>query len=940
MRKYLLHTMLLFLSSYYVFAQEVKCSLTASSEENKKYIIVENDSYSFHVVESAKCTYNLSASDGKNYTNIKWFGPILKKDGEKYPIENWDKPYLEVLSFVINESGRYELFLDSVTYKSNDKENTIRYEDKNKPTSIFSTTIYKAPSIKEIANSYPKVIWNNTTGSIIVKHEGGYDNGWKYTWKLNGYKEGDDNIWEQAISAIGQQVLTCEIENVTPDNATTWFKDTLSYKFTVYPYPMDDNITLKFKGKECPEEMDWFCEDTSHVGITIETSNHDGYNWKYEWKNERELIECTDSCFRPSIMEEKEYKFMITATNCPAGMPDSIAYKSQSKEYTVRFWKTPSVMSNFNDAVFESDVVDINMKIEGRISNYSYCHDLYIEGTPIKSIQNSSLIQFTSPFVDKQKETMSYSIKTNLRNDYSSVSVDTTIYLTVWNTPTVKRKYKSNNTRLKDTILLEEEEPIIICNAFDGAIILSIDTENGADNCWSYYWSDYSGNPVGENSSYSFNVENEDEGEFQYNLVIKNSPENVNKPYTKTLQYKGIIYPTPEIKLKKIENLYGLNSGEKTVKIVTESLKPNEIGKWRYKWLEKGSNEIEEIEIDSFNINFSLNNPTEKEEQEWAIIPIFYGPEGDVWFEGDSTIFNVVVYPNELTKPEEQGDSLVRVRELDNVSLTLNHPKGYNSEGWQYQWGEDSENPDPAKWEEVKHNEKISYTPSNRNWEWNGKGKDSIEKKISYYYRNMAGDMQTELLEPNRLDFMIKIYRKPQVEKFQKKGDGTSNIYIAYSSWDNPKFEFGSEEPPTSNDSILSSMRSGGLMGDTIQNGWIAYRYSESPSTPWVRTYWEYEHEDGIFRCYSDALIYKPSEVPIFSRELKIENGYFYVNLKEEAPATVRLYTMDGKVVRTQNYPPQIDFNEKLNLNGLTPGIYILKCVVGELQIVKKIVVQ
>ena len=95
------------------------------------------------------------------------------------------------------------------------------------------------------------------------------------------------------------------------------------------------------------------------------------------------------------------------------------------------------------------------------------------------------------------------------------------------------------------------------------------------------------------------------------------------------------------------------------------------------------------------------------------------------------------------------------------------------------------------------------------------------------------------------------------------------------------------------------------------------------------------------FRCYSDACyIGEKAKAPAFSRELKVEDGYFYVNLEEEASATVRLYTLDGKIVRTQQYPPQMDFNEKLDLDGLTSGMYILQCAVGELQVVKKVVVR
>ena len=97
---------------------------------------------------------------------------------------------------------------------------------------------------------------------------------------------------------------------------------------------------------------------------------------------------------------------------------------------------------------------------------------------------------------------------------------------------------------------------------------------------------------------------------------------------------------------------------------------------------------------------------------------------------------------------------------------------------------------------------------------------------------------------------------------------------------------------------------------------------------------WKY---DSIC-CYSEKRYLDSNYAQ--SRGLKLGDGTFFVNLEEATSAMVTLHRLDGKIVWEKHYAPQKDFDENLDFGSMASGIYILKCTIGDQQVVRKFVIR
>lgn len=237
----------------------------------------------------------------------------------------------------------------------------------------------------------------------------------------------------------------------------------------------------------------------------------------------------------------------------------------------------------------------------------------------------------------------------------------------------------------------------------------------------------------------------------------------------------------------------------------------------------------------------------------------------------------------------------------------------------------------------------FSYILSEYEIKWE---KDSTEKEVC----------ERELIFTNKNngvteEFKVIIYKKPlRPDSLKCKGNGKSWIYIASSPFKDG-YIFGDGDNSEDCDTICEDATG------TRKNYYHAfYRYENKPKDAWVSTYWvyngkfDYEYDYGKWEISEEidgSKVYCESERLKFnsaksapSRALRVEKGYFSVNLEEEASAVVALYRLDGKIVKEQHYAPQIDFDEKLDFDGVASGMYIIKCTVGEQQVVRKIMVR
>ena len=172
------------------------------------------------------------------------------------------------------------------------------------------------------------------------------------------------------------------------------------------------------------------------------------------------------------------------------------------------------------------------------------------------------------------------------------------------------------------------------------------------------------------------------------------------------------------------------------------------------------------------------------------------------------------------------------------------------------------------------------------------------DKVISVHWYNISS--YGVILEEGTSKQYLRIYNTPKTPyDFQKKGDGNSNIYIA--------FVDNLTDQQLFSDAYAYSFQFGdgsttaGIEEESTQR-W--HQYSVSPSNPWVRTCWHYPGYD----CYSDAIDTQGMTRSISSiDEISNDLDICYIIL-----------TLNGSFVKKAS----TDDVSQLNLR---PGIYLIK---------------
>ena len=311
----------------------------------------------------------------------------------------------------------------------------------------------------------------------------------------------------------------------------------------------------------------------------------------------------------------------------------------------------------------------------------------------------------------------------------------------------------------------------------------------------------------------------------------------------------------------------------------------------------------------------------------------------------ESGSYRLVLDSVKLKLKEEEGDTICKKVIVDSFDIQLYNapiqecegetvevefkiPKVVTFGNWEYKWVE--EDSIIIDWTPINleaQTLECRYTPVNK-WRKSGTEKEELTKALSC----IMTDGKTEIEEK----FTLKIYKNPQKPSSLKpKGNGTSHIYIATSSSKDVEYLFG-------NGDVAISEK---ISKDAIFENYAFYRYEIKPNAPWVQTIWDYaplnyENKwkyDSIC-CYSEKRYLDSNYIQ--SRELKLGDGTFFVNLEEVASAMVTLHRLDGKIVWEKHYAPQKDYDEILDFGSMVPGIYILKCTIGDQQVVRKFVIR
>lgn len=631
-------------------AQEIdysKCDFSFNAlTENVEYndTCVQDSEGIYHAISSVQRVIELHFD---KYAIEGVYNPIVKLKDTNQAIDVVTEG--NKLFFEVKNSGEYTLALDSIKLKSSELERDTVL--KEVVIDNFSILLHKPPQITRntVEDRKREVIWNDNVRELLVECQEGYPSGWSQTWMLGKDVVGEGTIWKGVVNTIGLNTLTLKVKNISPDGKTPWFEHSYSCEFSVYERP--GSVKLMFKRKECPSELNLYCEDNDDEKISISLSKEEGYEWKYQWIQHGKIVS-EEKEYRPSMNDDEvssyeqgaASEYRVEIESCPQGMADSLKH-TISISGIVKFWKTPQIKISYDDCkvVFEGTDVNVDINVVGGIPGDEYHWKL--NGT--EKILGDRLT-FKSKMSDKNKEAVmdeqNHTLSTIISNEYTSVEVQETIALTVWKNPEVTPMFVSNNNALNGSHTVEDT--IYVCERFGGNIELFLDKKLGDERGWSYYWTDL--NDVGSSvmTTSSVLVPITGIGEIKYMVKYINRPEGMieSHQYEWSDNFIVKVCPTPSIDLEGIKSVYAGKHGDQ----LTLELGNNVTGiggKWIYQWQKDGDKEPLE---DKTTTLYLINTTDRVTSEGWMAKPIYCGPLGDVWYgdeEGEFKTFSVNIYP-------------------------------------------------------------------------------------------------------------------------------------------------------------------------------------------------------------------------------------------------------------------------------------------------------
>ena len=102
----------------------------------------------------------------------------------------------------------------------------------------------------------------------------------------------------------------------------------------------------------------------------------------------------------------------------------------------------------------------------------------------------------------------------------------------------------------------------------------------------------------------------------------------------------------------------------------------------------------------------------------------------------------------------------------------------------------------------------------------------------------------------------------------------------------------------------------------------------------WCRTQWEI---DGLViqsEKTSSSLNLEPT------RGVRLVRGRIIAHCETATPVNISILATSGAIVRQYALPAKEDFDEELDLEGLSGGLYIIRCVIGDQTVKEKIVIK
>ena len=763
-------------------------------------------------------------------------------------------------------------------------------------------------------------VMGSETLKLGVKVAGGDPSAWKYAWTLDG-------------TSLGS---TAEVTKTLSDGKAT----THNYKLVLTNKPAgiaeDEGYSAQATGKVyywqditvkdlCDPEIVMISSKSKTLGIQTEGGNTSG--WTYTWDNGKGNVPSFSYVAQNEGEGSKTEKIKFTAVNRSV---TGKTLKTINKTYSLTVWPAPVYNgSSTQESITCSgrqNALILNVK-GGAPSDWKY--EWKKNGQPI--VCNSS----TYSYVEKttEKATDNYSVEVSY--DYEGVSqIKETVKftVTVWPEPVI-------------TKVPAEEEP----GYYGESKTFEIDFKGGYEplgaeesSGWSYEWY------IGENKqddagkTLTYKVPEGEVNGMVHNLRVK----LVNR-------YKGIVWKSEDRAFKvsawskgqvsalatdSIDATFGKTSVRHgSLFKLTSKVEGGYDKGWTFSWKQNGTS-LPQQKTSSLEMKCTDGFSKFRDDE----YTLHYANKIDekVGCEGDVT-YNLRIWAEAQFPEAIQGAEQVR-KNQDYVLQVAPGVGGY-AQNWQYRWSNQGQG---------------LQSSFNESYLFNNAYQKEIKTTIHEVLVGNYGPSQ-HIWHGKTLQHVVKVYNQPETPKrLIRKGSGKSNTLICMSSFQDPQlvnydytFVFGYDM----SDGVEK------IFEAPDHKRYITLPRNEFEKVKWVYAKWVYE--DGTIvtsgkryidgsedDTYNGSSFVTGNRAPsdetgvedIFaqSETLEFVGNSFVVNLSAPAPARLSIYNVNGRLLDRQTFDARCSYDEAIQTDQLTPGVYMVEVIVGQQRIVKKISVR
>ena len=889
---------------------EIGHSYDPEKADSLRFVLVGSDSIGFCVSVDQKKYQLKELKYQREDTSLTY---VFKKDESFILLETLLGEKVEA----VNENGYRIKFLDlTLLDTTTDTERDIIVDESyciyvtDKPTVTFTG----------VENS----MWSGNTALISSKSTNPLPNfgQWIFFWSEDGTLLSDTltSIWKKQMIKEGVHNVSVLAKYILADEAkTTWLEYSFSHDFVVYPEPavsvsaMSNNLDLKKNvGPDNIYVYNGFDEKIVTMSVLVEGGKND--SWAYSW---------TIDGISNGFSDKSDCEYDISAGN--AKITVNVVNRLEKRDTT--FQKTFNVFVYDDDdfvataAVAEVDLLDgmetwLDVECKKAIGSVQTEIDWWGEHIVAENQATCKIIgvydrlseeygaevTWKGPDGDEWKrDTVSYSVylypqisveRMVKYNDSEGENIEGNSVNCYFNTPIVLG-YRSNYENNERTVLTVDVKKLSGSGAnpvlLDGTTLYEIS----------------------HNLSSNIQMASQSETKYRVSWEYKSSERN-SILAEGTYDFTYVAWSTGTVDCGKFR--YNVLCGD-IVPIVVDCLGGYADG-WSFSWVDEQGDELATTEKFEYLGTHSEREPLYRKLSLHAVNCI-----EDVIGLDTMLTFTVVEYPA-FVKASYEGE-IPRAREGDIVSFRIEPPFGGNPDGWKFQWSTSEgtlvkENFDGHFYESVF--ELGSYDSGNKYTE-------SQICQLVYWNE----DNSEVLIAADTLIMPVQIYRVPEKpDALECKGDGTSGIYIATYDSDVINQELLEARDYKFGFSYANSELQSGVQRYVL----LTDEQKKDANLLSVWSYWEYE--DG-FICCSDTIKFGDTRMEP-SGILTIENNSFYVSLNKEETVTVTIYSVTGTLVKVLTYPAMAGDSEKVYLNDIPKGIYIIHCDIGTHKIVEKIV--